>query len=198
MIPVWIYSSWKYAPLVVGAHESVKRHLWTDAGVIGWKWGGADYDAVEVDTDWCAGLHDFLDRCKSEHIVLLLEDYYLTYVDRTMYARCEKLMRQDDDIAKIDLSGSVAEFQHTKYKRGLLRARKDAQYRSSLQAAMWRTDYLKSLCPKRGSAWTFEVEGAIKAMDDGALVLGVAKPCVRYLNLMRKGCWYGKDDYEGR
>ena len=193
---IYIYSSWKYAPLVVGAYEAVERMLWKPK-IVGGSWGPylSDYP---VDSDWCRGLHEFLDKIDDEYFMLLLEDYYVVGVNQPMMDEVLEVMERNPLVQKVDLSGSVKGFAHSRFNRYFVKADEKAQYRSSLQAAVWRKDYLKKMCPAEGSAWLFETHGHIRAMGDGALILGCNVPVVNYLNLMRRGVWYGKDDYDGR
>lgn len=158
----------------------------------GWGQYVSDY---MVDSNWCMGLRDFLGRISDEYFILMLDDYYVMNVDRELLDKaCEYIKR--DNVCKVDLSGSVAGFANKVYDQFFYQAKQDAQYRSSLQMAIWKRDYLKSLCPKDGSAWHFEIIGQQLACNDNAIILGGQKPIVTYLNLLRRGCWYGKNDYE--
>jgi hypothetical protein len=60
----------------------------------------------------------------------------------------------------------------------LFKAGKDDRFLCSVQAAIWRTDWLRANLDYDWNPWEFEKH----AGRDGGLVLGVGKPLLEYVN----------------
>ena len=125
-----------------------------------------------------AGLAKFLDWWHYDTLLLMLEDYYLTEIDTNRIQRLQEMMNAGN-VDKIDLTGDRSKFRHTA-KGDIITSDQNAQYRASLQAAIWRTDYLRD-CLSRGdwTPWEFEKHAA---QNDGATILGTIEPVMQYIN----------------
>lgn len=136
------------------------------------------------------GLKNFIEaHYPSEMFILMLEDYYLDRpVDLKRINQLWELMEKNKDIAKIDLSGDLVKREHLDYAPGLVQAAPEALYQTSLQAAIWRRDYLLRFIVPHENPWQFEKGGGsrvIYARRDGTfdgLVLGVIEPPLYYVN----------------
>lgn len=141
---------------------------------------------TQANYSWTGGLAAYLRRADTPaYFVLLLEDYFISYfVDMDKLKALLKYMQDNPSIVKIDLSGDRAKFTHKPYKKvsgiEMVESLQDAQFRASIQAALWRKDYLLKLCEKgEWNPWTFEKHAAQK---DGALILGTKAPLIPYVN----------------
>ena len=109
---------------------------------------------------WTDSLMPFFEQLSDEHFILLQIDYF---IDRPVELDKVELLRSFlnfRDIGKIDLTLDRIRYSHHLFAtHGNIRiicSDQSADYRSSLQAAIWRTDYfLQSLKPNR-SPWDFE------------------------------------------
>jgi len=143
---------------------------------------------------WTTGLRDFFIRKKEKYFLLMLEDYYLQDVDMVAFNEAVKLM--EGGAAKVDLSGDRMNFPHSKHSERIVLSGQNAKYRASLQAALWSREYFLKCCEPALTAWEFELKGNVERINDGALIYGVRKPCMKYLNMMRKGVWYARRDFK--
>jgi hypothetical protein len=142
---------------------------------------------------WCETLGKFLSTLDDEYILLMLDDYWVQEVDQWLFSRAQ--LGVEEGAAKVDLSGDRVKFPHTLRPDGFVESAANAPYRTSLQAALWRVDYLMRYCCDGWSPWDFELQGRNMARDDGALILGTSRPALRYINVMRRGQWHGQCDF---
>lgn len=134
----------------------------------------------QSELSFAAGLRGWLENIYlSDLVLLLLEDYYLSApVDVEHIRSLWAYMRAHPEVGKIDLSGDLAQRETSKpHVDGLVRAAPGYQFRGSLQAAIWRRDYLLAQLEGDLTPWQFERQ----ACRDG-LVLGVTKPPLTYIN----------------
>jgi hypothetical protein len=95
---------------------------------------------------------------------------------------------------KVDLTLDRAYFAHSPYAEcdqlNIIVSAQDTLYRSSLQAAIWRREYLDTMLKPGRSPWDFERLGMYEHMNDGKLILGSApqdQAPVPYLNVYGQG-----------
>lgn len=152
------------------------------------------YTPADV-TKWAETLGKFVSTMDDDYFVLLLDDYWVQECDADLLARAERKMLEGV-AAKIDLSGDRMKFPHTFCKDShFVLSDQNARYRSSLQAAIWRKEYLMKLCQDGWTPWEFELKGEKVIRGDGEIVLGTSRPCLRYVNVLRRGKWHGRCDF---
>lgn len=142
------------------------------------------------DYTWSSGLLKYLTYHQSPLILLMLEDYFIDKpVDKAAIKRLWKMMQDNPEIAKIDLSNDRLKVAHSDYDNGrLILSDENAVYQTSVQAAIWRVDYLKRFLDPLESPWQFERRGTkrvIKARKAGTFagkILGCKVPPVSYVN----------------
>jgi len=144
---------------------------------------------VQSDYTWSSGLAKYLNYLSEDLLILLLEDYFIDH--SVNVKRIEGLwayMEQHPEIAKIDLSGDRLKFPHEPYHNGLVKSENDAHFQSSLQAAIWRKDFLIQFLEPSESPWQFEKKGTKRIMSaresgefDG-LILGANPAPLHYVN----------------
>ena len=136
---------------------------------------------------WTDGIRPYFEAMDDERFILFLEDYWITSpIDLLRVRRMENTMRSLPEVAKCDLSDDRSKFPHTEAIRYIV-SNQDARYRTSLQVAMWRTDYFLKFLKQGWTAWDFELMGEKLAMNDGWTILGTLDGIVHYRNVMLKG-----------
>lgn len=140
-------------------------------------------------TPWTTALRTIIEQETDKYFGVLLDDYWLyAPVHRTLVNElCEMLDK--DIIAKADLSNNTKNLGCDKFKGYInyVVGLESAQYRSSLQPAIWRKDYfLKLLVPGR-NIWQFEIDGMALARNDGCNIVANESTIYRYANVYYKG-----------
>lgn len=153
---------------------------------------------------WSQGAMEMLNRIQDEHFVLMLEDYFLDKaVDTVIVYALEQMMIQHPDIVKIDLTDDLQNRPHKpvfvggEYGRGLavrfIETDSKAHFQGSLQAAIWRRDFMARFLSASEDAWAFEkgsTQRIIKARKDEGFegrILGLIRPPVHYVNASGNG-----------
>lgn len=131
--------------------------------------------ATGEDKTWSISFRKALNTIESKYVLVIMEDYLLQskvisdefetairYMEneKVDYLRLFPAPRPDRVYGQMGL-----------YKIGKID--KDAEYRVSLQAAIWRRDYLVHLIDDRDSAWQFEYLGSKRSTADGSKFLSV-------------------------
>jgi hypothetical protein len=159
---------------------------------------------VQSATRWSAGLRRWLSTVPDDGapVLLLLDDYWLCApVDAARLAELEVWMVAAG-VDKLDLSGDRLRFPHDPHpaRPDLVVALADPWlYRpaegfktrlflASIQAALWRVDFLRGLLRDDESAWEMEANGTARLVGArrGSIV-GVREPVLRYANATKAG-----------
>lgn len=141
----------------------------------------------QADFTWSAGLLRYLEYHNDDHILLMLEDYWLTGADSAALSAAWQMMKANPGIDKFDLSGDMVKREHdalpgdTLLGYPLFKARPEAQFLTSLQAAIWRTDFLRSALRPSENPWQFEKKGT-RRVTKKCTVFGTQKPILSYVN----------------
>lgn len=139
---------------------------------------------------WSDGLIKGLGQITDEHVVIMLEDYWLNrMVDCRGVMACYDFMQYDNTILRCDLttdrlySGRMIDY--TAFGTyDIIITPYDAPYQISLQAGLWnRRNLLKILKPDV-SPWNFELQ--TKCPPD-MKVIGTRQYPVRYINAFKGG-----------
>ena len=133
----------------------------------------------QAEYSWSSGLAYYLELIPDEQLILLLEDYYLSQpVDTKRIEQLWDYMESHPEVDKIDLTGDLAKRSNPNHSDGLLQAGQSDQFRGSLQAALWRREYLLAEV-NRGdfTPWQFE-----KHTCNAGMTLGVREPVLHYIN----------------
>jgi len=149
------------------------------------------YTPADV-TKWSESLGKCVEGMDEDYLLLMLDDYWVQSVDAELLRKAEVMI---EDCAKVDLSGDRLQFRHSALGGGFVLSSPDARYLTSLQAAIWKKDHLLKFCREGWTPWDFEIEGSIMSLADGATILGTDKPCIRYINVLRRGEWHGQSDF---
>lgn len=143
---------------------------------------------------WTDSLTPIFERMTDEHFILLQVDYFINKpveLDKIEFLRCFLCSRE---VAKIDLTQDLTRYSHRLYatQAGIqvVVSDQNAEYRSSLQAAIWKRDYFLRLLKPNRSPWDFERIGKDELKNDGKIIIGIRQPNfgpVSYANLYARG-----------
>jgi hypothetical protein len=148
----------------------------------------------QSDFTWSSGMIKYLSENKQDkHVLILLEDYFITDANEHVISMVYDYMLRYPGIAKFDLSGDL-------FKRGwkphdriegigeVIRASNKSPYQFSLQAALWRTDFLLEYLDPTENPWQMEKGATARFIakkntgEDKRLVLGTPIPIIKYIN----------------
>lgn len=178
-----------FSMVSLGSPERFGNHVreWTEGrrGI-----GGELYPTPK----WTDSLIPFFERLADEHFILLQVDYFLNQpvkLDRIEFLRSFLCSRE---VAKIDLTQDLTRYSHRLFATHrdfqIVVSDQNAEYRSSLQAAIWRRDYFLRLLKPNRSPWDFERMGKDELKNDGKIILGLRQQDrgpVSYANLYARG-----------
>jgi len=153
---------------------------------------------------WSGALYRFLEVMGWDQFVMLLDDYFLTEpVKLDVVERLYEEMEQSWNIGKIDLTDDRMLFPHKPKKEHIVQAiwEEDGKslyhergfrnklFLTSLQAAIWRSDFLKEIIDPEWNAWEFESEGAARIVAHGTKyeIWGTDLHPVKYANMRKSG-----------
>ena len=172
---------------------------------------GGNFDQTSVglqkDYTWSSGLHSWLANHGPDIFILMLEDYWLSeYVKQADVDLAWTYLVEHPQVGKIDLSRDLLKREHQSYTTvddmHLIEAGVDTQFQTSIQAAIWRRDFLLRWLKMDENAWQFEKSGtrrlkqARQAGDCDKLILGVRPTVLRYINACGgEGLYPGEYDH---
>ena len=146
------------------------------------------------DVSWSDNMLKALEQVKTDYIFLILDDYYLTSFDAQRFNELYHYMTDHPNVSylqladpnSIDVQGNLVQnLKNVRYKKH------DAQYRTALQACLWKTKDLKTLLKIGDNAHDFEISGSIRSQElpGEFLVVSDAFP-LSYLNILYTGYVY--------
>lgn len=146
---------------------------------------------VQLHYSWSAGMLRMLELVKDETISLWLEDYWLARpVNRLQINAIKRFMEENSQVARFDLTNDRWRYPHIEtnghetgfsaYTGQLVRSAPTAKFTLSLQAGIWRTNFLLKYLNTDENAWECEMKGTERMNADNALVLGTSQPPVEY------------------
>jgi hypothetical protein len=147
----------------------------------------------QADYTWSAGLLRLLDQIEDDVILLMLEDYFLTEpVDSWKLTAIANYIGRFESVVKFDLTNDRLKSAH--YNGGgipgidMIESAEDASFQTSLQAAFWRTSFLRRFAVPPENAWQFEKKGTYRVIAareaetfDG-VIMGTTDPPMQYAN----------------
>lgn len=143
----------------------------------------------QSDYSWSGGLKYYLSQIEDEFVLLMLEDYYLDKpVDKNRITFIKYFMQDNKNIAKVDLTDDRLKVDYKLYNdnpiNGLIESNLKSPFLSSVQAAIWRKDFLEAVLNTKDNAWQFEKNKRTKTYLEKtkSVVLGCANPPMSYIN----------------
>lgn len=141
---------------------------------------------------WSGGLRHYLEQIDDEFVLLMLEDYYLDKdVEINVIASLQNLMLTHNNIVKIDLTDDRMKVEHKDWGKHLsskqfdmIESSVNSPFLASVQAAIWRRDFLIDILNNKDNAWQFEKNKRTKKYltDHKAVILGCVNPPMSYVN----------------
>lgn len=137
---------------------------------------------------WGSRILSGLELIDTEYTFFILEDYYFTttisedFISKNIEAlekySAQKILFDDPDPSCYKLNS---------LEDNLFIFDNNSQYLNSVQPAIWKTSYLKSVLKPEYSPWDFEIKGNsyTKSLDPTILLRGLSKPI--YFNFVRVG-----------
>lgn len=140
---------------------------------------------------WSTGLEKFLDSIKDDTILLMLDDYFLT--SKLDWHRVEELHRLFlySNVVKIDLTDDrlkVPFIDHGIYGSSeIIESTIDAPFQTSVQAALWRVNFLVTSLARAENAWQYEKNGTERVREArkygfNGQILGAKQSSLYYAN----------------
>lgn len=144
---------------------------------------------------WSGGLKHYLEQIDDEFVLLMLEDYYLDRpVDAGIIQTFKNFMQYQPSIVKFDLTDDRLKVDHKPYIQtfesdeiyyeNIVVSDNNAPFLASVQAAIWRRDFLIAILNNKDDAWQFEKNKRTKKYltDHKAVILGCVNPPMSYIN----------------
>lgn len=151
---------------------------------------------------WSDMLISALEHCPTTHLVLLLDDYFLTrYVDDGAVPALAELARLHPEILRVDLTDD-RQFNGEAFSIGcwgaydLVETPCTSPYQASLQAGVISRDHMLSVLRPGLSPWAVELQTDLASRPD-LRVVGTKNAPVRYANISKGGDDNQKLSYEG-
>jgi hypothetical protein len=143
---------------------------------------------------WTDSLRPLFEQLPDEPFILMQIDYFINRQVELDKIGLLKSFLGRKDVAKIDLTLDRTYHSHSLYavhgEVQIIVSDQNAEYRSSLQAAIWTKDYFLRLLKPNRNPWGFELYGMLELKNDGKLILGIKQPHfgpVSYVNLFARG-----------
>lgn len=113
---------------------------------------------------WSMRLYKVLQTIKTPYVIFLLDDFFIEQpVDMPRLEQCIAWMKNDKKIASFSFAPSLwPDVPDNRFPGFVLRGRNTA-YKANCQAAVWRTDVLRSLLRKKETPWEFEEYATVRA-----------------------------------
>lgn len=130
-----------------------------------------------------------LERIEHEHVLLMLDDYFLARPVRTaaiVAMQSELIARR---AAYLRLAAQPRPTARVAGATNLGEHETGAPFRASLQAALWRRDALLEILAPGESAWEFERNGSRRSAAIPAPFLSTWRPVIDYVGVLLRGKW---------
>jgi len=135
--------------------------------------------------DWTSVLIPFFKQLPDEYFVLLLDDFYILDVNKSLLLEAEKHMAKGVERVHFTI-GSRGGIYCTKKDDNFNILNQDANYRLSLQPSFIRKDYFLKYLKLGKSIWQYETQHETPK-NDGAQILVPKQDIVPFANFVQKG-----------
>lgn len=137
---------------------------------------------------WTGGIRKYLQAIQDEHVILMLEDYWL--VDHLRINQMHlalTTLRGNPSLQKVDLAGDRQGHAHSDYDRDFIKAERD-NCLTSVLPALWRRSFLlECIGNYEENPWEFETTGTHRLWERGWFILGLKVPAVLCRLAVRSG-----------
>lgn len=128
------------------------------------------------DVGWSVGFKKALESISEDYVYIIMEDYILKEkVDSSEFYKLVEYMigEQADYIRTYPSLYSNEPFYGKLANINIGQVKKDDPYRISLQAGLWKRQYVLSIIDDKDSAWEFEHMGSKRSRKDNSKILCV-------------------------
>lgn len=148
---------------------------------------------VGEEKSWSDNVSFALKQINEQYVLVILEDFLLTdYVDVKSLEQFFCWMKEKD-AGYLRLMANPAPKQPLPDCRSLGEIEKGADYRTSLQVAIWKKSVLEEILLTGESPWEFELKGSSRSNHSKALFLsiteGTKQPIPYFPNTIVRGLW---------
>lgn len=146
---------------------------------------------IRNETSWADNILIALEKVNTKYVLIALDDYWISQrVDERRLHEIFMAMQQED-AAMLQISCNDSRYQngvkHNSVKH-LIYTNKYAQYKASLQMAIWDVEALKAILRPNEDPWTFELAGTARShgYPKAFLSLSNDEP-IHYINASYQG-----------
>ena len=153
---------------------------------------------MQSGSTWSENLMTLLKRMDEDHVLLMLEDFWLKEkVDEVQLRQCEEIIKNNPSVGFICLVYQLdpsSENPRSSNYPNLIEYGRNTPYRVTTQAGLWRRDYLLSLLRKHESAWWFEMFGSKRSRRSDYHPYVVERSVFSYDDggVLFRGCYVGE------
>ena len=113
---------------------------------------------------WSNMLYKALSMCKTNQILLVLDDFYFTdYVDSKRFFSCLEYMQNNERVKAITFFYEMGGTDRESSLPGFVYRKQFAPYKITAHLTLYDKSFLTSILKDGESAWEFEVNGSVRA-----------------------------------
>jgi hypothetical protein len=133
-------------------------------------------DSEAVRPSWSECLLRGLNTVQTPYMLYMQEDYFLrSPLSTAVLAKALDILHNDSSVGVIYLNKFGPQFLHARpFADGFVEILRPARYLVSMQAAIWRKDFLGSLVCAWENGWMFEKFGSLRVRKSNYKLLSVA------------------------
>jgi len=135
---------------------------------------------IGADHGWASNLRSALKLINSSQIILILEDMFLEEPVPNDYIKKIVDYTVENDIGYLRLMPEPMPDEPYNSVLKLGKIRKDAEYRVSLQASLWKKSLLDNLLVDGENAWEMEIKGTKRSNNLDELFLSTTEAALHY------------------
>lgn len=146
---------------------------------------------IPQERSWSDNILYALDKVNTKYVLIALEDYWISESVNEPYLREIFDVMQKEKLCMVQLAFNNPKFhfgtKHPTLKNAVY-TDNYAQYKTTLQMAIWDKEALKCLLKPGENPWEFELVGTVRSHGYPGTFLNIAKDYpIRYLNATRQG-----------
>ena len=144
---------------------------------------------IEDDKNWSDSLRVAVNQIEEDYILVMLEDYLVHVPVNDKRFWDSFAFMKDNNAGYMQVSYQVVGADpDIKYPYNIVQKQHNAEYRTSLQAAIWEKETLLNILLSGENPWGFEIAGSVRSESIAKPFLGISKDFpINYLNAVDKG-----------
>lgn len=138
---------------------------------------------------WGERMLKALEEIDTEYTFFILDDYYLTepFTEEFIQNHIKILEQYGADKIMMDIDYGEPVYYLEHITDDLYKFKNHSDYLNSVQPAIWKTEYLKTVMKPEYSPWNFEIEGNVFTKTLDPLILLKKRDEHMYFNFVRIG-----------